>query len=220
MNNKTIILSIFFAAMLVFFGYNFAAAELEKKTNSRAIARCELRSKMNIMMDDQVIWTRNLVLNVVDNLPGTNNAIDRLFKSQYEMCKIVKVYYGDKEEEKLINLLRSSSIYRVAMFKTIRDSYPEKKSAIETLNGKWMKNTDKIADLLSRLNPYWSSANLKKMFHQQISLITMMAIARKSKYYSKDVNYYEELISEAHQLSEILSIGIINDFPEKFEGNK
>jgi hypothetical protein len=213
-----ITLSILFITMLLSLGYNFAFTVFEEKVKINSVAKCELKTKMNRLWGDQVTWTRHIVFNAIDDLPGTNFAIDRLFRTQNEISKIIKPYYGSYTEEKLANLLRISAIQRMEMFKAVKISSPINKKDLDRINTKWKRNADDIATLLCELNPYWKLDIMKKMFQDQISQITVMAIARRNKYYSDDMNYYEKLLKETLKLSDTLTLGIIKHFPDRFEG--
>src|SRR5258706_2279995 len=45
-------------------------------------ASSELRTNMRKLWEDHVTWTRNVIFCIADNLPGTDQAVNRLQKNQ------------------------------------------------------------------------------------------------------------------------------------------
>jgi hypothetical protein len=61
----------------------------------------DLKIEMNKLWEDHVTWTRNVILCLVDGLPGADQAVKRLMQNQVDIGNGVKPYYGDDAGNKL-----------------------------------------------------------------------------------------------------------------------
>jgi len=66
----------------------------------------ELRAAMHKLWEDHITWTRNVILNIMDGLPGTDQAVTRLLKNQDDIGNAIKPYYGDAAGTELTRLLK------------------------------------------------------------------------------------------------------------------
>jgi hypothetical protein len=54
---------------------------------------------MHKLWEDHIVWTRNVILNIMDDLPGTDQAVNRLLSNQDDIGNAVKPFYGEAEEK-------------------------------------------------------------------------------------------------------------------------
>ena len=55
----------------------------------------QLRMAMHKLWEDHIVWTRNVILNIMDDLPGTEQAVNRLLSNQDDIGNAVKPFYGE-----------------------------------------------------------------------------------------------------------------------------
>src|SRR4030095_692961 len=67
----------------------------------------EFRDAMDRLGIDHVSWTRNFILNIMDVLAGTVDALKSLLKNQKDIGNAIKPYYGDAAGKQLTELLRT-----------------------------------------------------------------------------------------------------------------
>ena len=80
-----------------------------------------------------------------------------------------------------------------------------------------LENADKIADFLSNANPNYSNKNLKDMLYKHLDFVTAQAVARLNKDWKADITAFDEGESHMIMFADVLSDGIIKQFPEKFK---
>jgi transcription termination factor NusB len=177
----------------------------------------ELRTGMRKLWEDHVTWTRNVILNVMDDLPGTDEAVKRLLKNQDDIGNAVKPYYGDDAGNKLAALLHTHITQAADLLKAAK---VDDKAAFDKVNKQWMQNADEISMFLSKANPNWKLDEMKKMMQDHLRLTTDEAVARHKKDYAADVIAYDKVHVEILEMSDMLSDGIIAQFPNKFKGTK
>lgn len=173
----------------------------------------ELRTNMRKLWEDHVTWTRNVILCIMDDLPGTDQAVNRLLKNQDDIGNAIKPVYGDDAGNKLTSLLRTHITQAADLLKAAKK---DDQTAFDQVNKKWSENADEISVFLSKANPNWKLNDMKKMMHDHLTLTTDEAVARKKKDYTADVTAYDKVHDEILEMADMLSDGIIKQFPTKF----
>jgi len=91
------------AVCLLFWGITQGQEMKMKDKNPKSE---QLRLGMHKLWEDHVTWTRNVILNIIDDLPGTQQAVDRLLKNQDDIGNAIKPVYGDAAGTELTRLLK------------------------------------------------------------------------------------------------------------------
>ena len=186
-------------------------AQMNMKANSSKGE--QLRMAMHKLWEDHIVWTRNVILNIMDDLPGTEQAVNRLLQNQDDIGNAVKPFYGDAGGKELTRLLREHITTAADLLKAAKTG---NNSAFDAANKKWIANADEISDFLSKANPNWKLADMKKMMHDHLTLTTDEAVARLKKDYVADVKAYDKVHDEILMMADMLTDGIIKQFPGKF----
>jgi hypothetical protein len=184
------------------------------KMNTSSAAANELRTNMRKLWEDHVTWTRNVILNIMDDLPGTDQAVQRLLQNQTDIGNAIKPVYGDDAGNKLTELLKVHITTAADLLKAAKAGNT---AAFNDVNKKWFDNADDISAFLSKANPNWTLADMKNMMHDHLKLTTDEAVARQKKDYAGDVAAYDKVHNEILQMSDMLSDGIVKQFPDKFK---
>jgi hypothetical protein len=74
---------------------------------------------------------------------------------------------------------------------------------------------------LSKTNPKnWPEPDAKKMMHEHLDLTTAEAVARLQGDWAADIAAYEKVNEQILKMADMLSDGIIKQFPNKSKGEK
>jgi hypothetical protein len=180
-------------------------------------AMVEFNQDMRKLWEDHITWTRNVILNILDNLPGTNEAVARLLQNQVDIGDAIKPYYGNAAGDQLTNLLYGHINTAAEILVALRDNDA---AGLATANDAWYANGDSIVDFLHAANPdNWSLADLDEMMDMHLDLTASEAVARKNADYAADVAAYDSVHLEILDMADLLSMGIIKQFPQQFHGN-
>ena len=174
----------------------------------------DLKIAMNKLWEDHVTWTRNVILCLVDGLPGADQAVKRLMQNQVDIGNAVKPYYGDDAGNKLTELLKEHIAISADVVKSAKAL---NKTALDSANKKWYANADEISAFLSKANPNWTSGDMQMMMNDHLKLTTDEAVQRIKKDYNADIIAYDKVHDEILKMSAMLADGIIKQFPEKFK---
>jgi hypothetical protein len=175
---------------------------------------CDFNADMRMLWEDHIVWTRNVILNVLDDLPGTNEAVARLLQNQVDIGNAIKPYYGNAAGDQLTSLLQSH-ITGAAAILTALNNNQDPTAAIE----QWYLNADSIATFLSSANPNWTFEEMQTMLHEHLDLTTAEALARLNGDYAADVAAYDAVHSAMMDMADMLAEGIVQQFPNKFQGS-
>jgi len=175
-------------------------------------------SIVNLKMDerklwiDHVSWTRNFIVSDLASLPDKDVVLQRLLKNQDDIGSSIKPYYGEEAGNKLSELLRS----HISIGGQVVDAAKSKnKDNLDKYNKLWYKNADEIADFLSSANPNWSNSELKDMLHKHLEFVTAQVVARLDKNWKADIEAYDKGEDHMIKFADVLSDGIVKQFPEK-----
>lgn len=180
-----------------------------------ALSGPEFRGDMRKLWEDHVTWTRLYIVSAVADLPDKGAAAQRLLQNQVDIGNAVKPFYGDAAGAKLSALLKDHILIAVELIDAAKAGDAAKKDAAAK---RWGANADDIATFLSGANPkHWPLAEMKKMMHDHLALTTTEVVSRLQKDWAADIAAYEKVHEQILKMADMLSSGIISQFPEKFK---
>jgi hypothetical protein len=206
---RLIKISLAISTLLLFLSPLHAQMDMNAKTSKSE----QLRMAMHKLWEDHIVWTRNVILNIMDDLPGTEQAVNRLLSNQDDIGNAVKPFYGEAGGKELTRLLREHITTAADLLKAAKAG---DNSAFDAANKKWSANADEISDFLSKANPNWKLNDMKKMMHDHLTFTTDEAVARLKKDYAADVKAYDKVHNEILMMADMLTDGLIKQFPGKF----
>ena len=214
MKYRIILMPFLFISLFLLPCLKVGGQEMKMKMKDKSPQQEQLRVAMHKLWEDHVTWTRNVILNIIDDLPGTAQAVNRLLKNQDDIGNAIKPYYGDAAGVELTRLLREHITIAADLLKAAKTS---NNTAFEDANKKWFVNADEISMFLSKANPHWKLEEMKKMMHDHLTLTTEEAVARLKKDYDADVRAYDKVHDEILMMADMLTAGIVKQFPSKFK---
>ncbi len=213
--NLKSVLVFLFSSILFLVPFKIQAME---NTNIKDI--CYNKSMVDLKMDerklwiDHVLWTRNFIISDIASLEDKDSVLERLLKNQDDIGNSIKPYYGEEAGNKLSALLREHITIAGQVVDAAKNG---NKDDLEKYNKLWYENADKIADFLSSANPNYSNKVLKDMLYKHLQLLTDQVVARLNKDWKADIEAYDKGEEHIIMFADILSDGIIKQFPKKFK---
>jgi len=208
---KVCLIAFLISLTASFTPYANAASSLTDESSKRAAFHDAMRK----LWEDHITWTRVFIISAAGDLPDKATATDRLLQNQVDIGNAIKPYYGDAAGDKLTTLLKEhiTTAAEVVAAAKANDS-----AKLADANKRWFANADQIADFLSGANPKnWPQAEMRSMMHEHLDLTTKEAVARLHGDWAGDVAAYDAVHQQILHMADGLSIGIINQFPKKFE---
>jgi hypothetical protein len=174
---------------------------------------------MRKLWEDHITWTRLFIVSKATlrkDLPDIGPTVDRLLQNQTDIGNAIAPFYGADAAADLTALLRVHILTAADILTAAKAGDAEAtNAAIEA----WYANAHDIAVFLHELNPQrWSLAELDAMMDEHLDLTLVEAVARLEGRYADDVTAYEDIHLQILDMADMLSDGIIAQFPQMFAG--
>ncbi len=173
------------------------------------------RNDMRKLWEDHITWTRLFIVSFAAGLPDLGPTTDRLLQNQTDIGDTIKPYYGDAAGNQLTALLRQHILTAADLLAAAKSGDT---AAFDQANAAWYANANDIAAFLHSANPdNWPLADLQAMMKAHLDLTLEEGAARLHGDFAGDIAAYDEVHDEILQMADMLSLGIINQFPKQFK---
>ncbi|KOS04014.1 glycosyltransferase [Paenibacillus peoriae] len=173
-----------------------------------------LSSKMvQLKGDMQKVWTRSYIVSAISNRQDQKYVLDRLLQNQQDIGNVIKPYYGETASNKLADLPRE---HILIAGKIVAAAKAGNQADVKKLDADWHKNADDIARFLSAANPNWQFKALQDMLYTHLQLITELVLDCIKGDWKADIAVIDKNEIHMIHLADILTEGIVKQFPEKF----
>ena len=194
------------------------AAEHDHETPSPQIhteAGHAFQDDMRKLWEDHVTWTRLAIVSYIDDLSDLEPTVARLLQNQTDIGDAIKPFYGDEAGEQLTTLLEdhiNGAVDIMAAAKAGNEKQTKRATAA------WYRNGNQIADFLSDANPdNWPRHEMRSMMETHLDQTLDEAVQRLEGDHEAEVRTYDEIHVHILEMADVLSDGIVAQFPEKFE---
>jgi hypothetical protein len=169
---------------------------------------------MRRLWEDHVTWTRLAIISLTTAAPDTETTVGRLLENQTDIGDAIKPFYGETAGQELTRLLREHILIAADLIAAAKAG---DETATSEAQSRWTANADEIAAFLATANPSsWDLDEMKAMLHEHLRLTTDEALARLHGDWAADVDAYDEIHRQALGMADMLSNGIIKQFPARF----
>lgn len=183
-------------------------------TPGATTAEVDLKNNMYKLWEAHAAKTRNMILCIVDELPGKEQALKSLRQNQVDIGDAIKPFYGEEGGKTLTSLLEQHTALAAEVATAAKAGDDTRR---EEANTRWNVNAKIIAAYFSNANPYWSTADMQEMMNTHLNLTNDVVQQRVKKNYEADLIAYEKVQVEVVKMSDILAEGIVKQYPEKFK---
>jgi hypothetical protein len=185
-------------------------AEAKPKTDALAF-----HDAMRKLWEDHITWTRLVIVSISNDLPDTDATVQRLLQNQDDIGDAIKPFYGDAAGEQLSALLRDHILIAAEILQAAKaGDTPAMNDAI----ARWYVNADDIAIFLNAANPEnWPLEEMKAMMKEHLDLTLQEAVTYLQGDHVASVNAYDQIHLQALDMADMLSEGIVRQFPKMFK---
>jgi hypothetical protein len=188
-------------------GHDHSTVAASARTN-----RATFHDAMRQLWEDHIIWTREFIVSFAADGADLSVVTDRLLRNQDDIGDAVKPFYGDAAGEQLSALLREHILGAAALMDAAKNG-----GDVAAASDAWYANGDQIAEFLAAANPRnWPVDEMKAMMKDHLDLTLAEGVARLQGRFADDIAAYDQIHAQILHMADMLSDGIVAQFPARF----
>ena len=195
-------------------GHSMTHMSHSSSPNARSKDAIKFRNAMRKLWEDHIIWTRQFIVSALADLPDTGAAAERLLANQDDIGDAIKPFYGNEAGEQLSSLLRDHILIAADLVTAAKEGDEE---GMNSASQEWSDNAKEIADFLHEANPTnWPRKEMRSMMAEHLEWTLTEASSRLNEDWASDVAAYDRIHRDILHMADMLSRGIIAQFPGRF----
>jgi len=191
-----------------------SAAHMHMRASGDLSKRAAFHDHWRKLWEDHITWTRLFIVSFSADLPDLDATTNRLLRNQVDIGNAVRPFYGDTAAHELTTLLTKHITTAADLLSAAKAGDT---AAFNTAHDAWYRNARHIARFLHEANPdNWPLRDLRSMMRDHLDLTLQEASDHLTGEYAKDVADYDAVHHEILEMADMLSSGIIAQFPGHF----
>lgn len=172
--------------------------------NSQAYINLIKESRLG--MAQLAYMTREYLVAVFSGFGNAEAIANRLYSLPSQLHEKTELIFGAPASEELTHLLSMHVAYirSLANALLIGDQ-----AAADYSVQQLYQNTDAIAALYAKINPFWSETQMKTLFYNYDSLLIQDAVALASHDFEKDMDIFDRMIFSAMLMGDYHADGLL-----------
>lgn len=192
-------------------GGHAAASPAPRRASETALYRA-----MQTLWQQHMEWTYAAVAAFAVDSPGFPATADRLLQNQVDIGNAIRPFYGDAAADQLTTLLQDHILGAVAILSAAKAGDTAAQDQAVTAE---YDNARAIGDFLAAANPAnWAKADMEAMMTTHIDQTLVYATDLLTGDHAQGIADYGEAEAHMLEMGDMLSAGIIAQFPNKFRG--
>jgi len=181
---------------------------------SHAASQNAFHDQMRKLWEDHVTWTRLAIVTFADGSPSFDATAARLLQNQTDIGDAIKPFYGDAAGTELTALLHDHITIAVEILQAAKAGDT---GAFDDASSRWYANANDIADFLASANPRsWPRDVMRADMKTHLDQTLAEASHELQGDYPASVRDYEAIHLHILDMADMLSSGIIKQFPQLF----
>jgi hypothetical protein len=145
---------------------------------------------------------------------ATGATAARLLRNQVDIGNAIKPFYGEPAGKQLTALLQEHILLAADILDKAKAG---DQNAVNKAVKRWYVNANEVAAFLSAANPkHWPRAEMRAMMREHLDLTLKEAVARLQGDFQTDIAVYDEIHDQILHMADMLSDGIVAQFPRSF----
>ena len=194
----------------------FSTASIVATAHAKAkMDASTLHDAMRKLWEDHITWTRLAVVDLSNGSPGTDATVKRLLQNQVDIGNAIKPFYGEEAGNQLTALLKDHILIAAEIIQAAKSGNT---AAQNDAIARWYANADDIAAFLHAANPdNWPLDEMKAMMREHLDLTLQEAVTYLTGDFPASIAAYDRIHSQALDMADMLSDGIVRQFPKMFK---
>jgi hypothetical protein len=182
--------------------------------DAQSSAEVQLRLAMRKLWEDHITWTRLFIIAAEAGTPDAGTVAARLLQNQVDIGDALAPVYGRAAGDRLTALLRQHILVAGDLIAAAKAGDAARATATEQ---HWYANANEIADFLAAANPHhWPRGEMRHMMREHLDNTLAEAVDHLQSRWAADVADYDKVHVQILQMADMLTDGIVAQFPAKF----
>lgn len=165
------------------------------------------------LWEDHIVWTRIVIMGILDDLPGTDAYVGRLLQNVEDMENALQPYYGD-DADVLGDLIEDHLLIAAELLTAARNGDA---AAFEDARVRWYENAEANAVQMNQMNPrFWPLEKSRHMWLEHLDATLLEATTHLGGDFAGEVAAYDRIHELALEMADFMSAGVIRQFPQRF----
>ena len=186
----------------------------DRPTVLRTPAQVAFHDDMRKLWEDHVTWTRLAIVTFADDSPSFPATAERLLQNQVDIGDAIKPYYGEAAGDHLTALLHDHITIAVEILQAAKAGDD---AQLADARQRWAANGDDIGDFLGAADPEnWPADDMRAAMAGHLEQTFSEAANELGGNYAASVADYEQAHLHMLAMADVLSGGIMDQFPKMF----
>lgn len=170
--------------------------------------------EMRALWEAHGTWTERAIVDFVGGLPDSKLVVARLLRNQVDIGDAAKPYYGAVAGNKLTALLKAHINAAVGVLAAAKSGNEQ---SVARAKAAFFHNGDQVAAFLHAANPkHWALSDMRTMMRIHLNQVIALAVDQLDGHYAAAIRLYGVYIDHIIEMADMLSTGIIEQFPSRF----
>lgn len=175
----------------------------------------EFNRAMRDLWYAHMYWTLITVDAYYNDPKGVGAKLDRLLQNQKDIGNAIVPFYGQAAGDQLAKLLTEHIQLAVPVLKAAKDN---DKEALDKAVKDWYGNAKEVGSFLAAANPKnWTAKETQGALEMHITHTIAYSVSILKGDYTQSFGGFEEALHHMVHLADILTEGIVKQFPQKFQ---
>jgi hypothetical protein len=180
----------------------------------RTPAQLAFHDQMRKLWEDHITWTRLAIVTFAAGTGGFDTTATRLLQNQDDIGNAFRPFYGDANADRLASLLHDHITIAVEILQAAKAGDT---AAVNAASARWYANANDIADFWASINPrFWPDPVMRADMKTHLDQTLAEAVDELSGNFAAGVAEYELVHQHILAMADMLSNGIIGQFPKAF----
>jgi hypothetical protein len=167
------------------------------------------------LWEDHIIWTRMVIIGILNNVPCIDQAKQRLLQNSDDMENILTPYYGADAANELGDLIEEHLLIAVDILEAAKAGNT---TDFNNAVNEWYANADEIAAQMDTMNhKHWPLSEAQAMWKSHLDATLAEINARLTNDCTGDITAFDQVEEQALTMADFFSDGTIRKFENKFK---